>query len=131
MQPSLVVHSLSLCLCLSLFLSVCVSPCLSFYLSVCVSLFLCVCVCFSLCLSLFLSLPLVSFLKIAAAFSSQEQKLYASAGAVAEEVLGSVRTVVAFGGEFKESARCSNELFLCTQIKLNHEIHFDCGCYML
>jgi len=30
---------------------------------------------------------------------------YASAGAVAEEVLSSIRTVVAFGGEYKEAKR--------------------------
>ena len=48
--------------------------------------------------------------------------MYASAGAVAEEVLGSVRTVVAFGGEFKESARYTNELLFCTQIKHNSDI---------
>ena len=37
--------------------------------------------------------------------TSQEQKGYASAGAVAEEVLSSIRTVVAFGGEKKECER--------------------------
>ena len=39
------------------------------------------------------------FGKITAAFTSQELKEYASAGAVAEEVLSSIRTVYAFGGE--------------------------------
>ena len=43
-------------------------------------------------------------------FSSQEQKLYAHAGAVAEEVLGSIRTVVAFGGEQKEYNRYKGKL---------------------
>ncbi len=38
-------------------------------------------------------------------FASREQKEYASAGAVAEEVLSSIRTVVAFGGEYKEGER--------------------------
>ena len=37
--------------------------------------------------------------------TSQEQKQYASAGTVAEEVLSSIRTVIAFGGEKKEAAR--------------------------
>uniref|UniRef100_A0A1X7TB27 ABC transmembrane type-1 domain-containing protein n=1 Tax=Amphimedon queenslandica TaxID=400682 RepID=A0A1X7TB27_AMPQE len=45
------------------------------------------------------------FSKVAASFTSQEQKLYAGAGAIAEEVLSSVRTVVAFGGEYKEVDR--------------------------
>lgn len=44
-------------------------------------------------------------LQLIAAFASQEQKQYASAGAVAEEVLTSIRTVVAFGGEKKEAQR--------------------------
>ena len=55
-------------------------------------------------------------LKVAAVLASQEQKLYASAGAVAEEVLSSIRTVVAFGGEFKESARYSSEAVLHTDL---------------
>ena len=38
-------------------------------------------------------------------FANREQKEYASAGAVAEEVLSSIRTVVAFGGEYKEAKR--------------------------
>ena len=37
--------------------------------------------------------------------SVQEQRVYASAGAVAEEVLSSIKTVVAFGGEKKEYER--------------------------
>ena len=35
----------------------------------------------------------------------REQTAYASAGGVAEEVLSSIRTVVAFGGEAKEIER--------------------------
>ena len=42
---------------------------------------------------------------MAASFTAKEQKAYASAGAVAEEVLSSIRTVVAFGGEEKEARR--------------------------
>ena len=38
-------------------------------------------------------------------FSSREQKFYASAGAVAEEVLSMVHTIVMFGGEQRESKR--------------------------
>ena len=44
-------------------------------------------------------------LQLIASFASKEQKQYADAGAVAEEVLSSVRTVVAFGGEEKEAER--------------------------
>ena len=38
-------------------------------------------------------------------FTVREQSAYAAAGAVAEEVLSAIRTVVAFGGESKEAAR--------------------------
>ena len=36
----------------------------------------------------------------------KESSAYAVAGAVAEEVLSSIRTVVAFGGEQKAAKRC-------------------------
>lgn len=38
-------------------------------------------------------------------FTAKELKAYAKAGAVAEEVLGAIRTVVAFGGQSKEVDR--------------------------
>ena len=37
--------------------------------------------------------------------TTEELKAYAKAGAVAEEVIGSIRTVVAFGGQNKELDR--------------------------
>lgn len=43
--------------------------------------------------------------KLTAAFTNKELNEYASAGAVAEEVLSSIRTVYAFGGEKKEVMR--------------------------
>ncbi|XP_064647521.1 ATP-dependent translocase ABCB1-like isoform X2 [Lineus longissimus] len=43
-------------------------------------------------------------------FTQKELKAYAKAGAVAEEVLGAIRTVVAFGGEKKESDRYNENL---------------------
>ena len=43
--------------------------------------------------------------KILAGFTSQEQAQYASAGAIAEEVISSIQTVVAFGGEEQEIER--------------------------
>ena len=45
-----------------------------------------------------------------AAFTSASQKQYASAGAVAEEVLSSIRTVIAFGGEYSEVDRYKSHL---------------------
>ena len=44
-------------------------------------------------------------LQLNVSFADREQKECASAGAVAEEVLSSVRTVVAFGGEYEEAKR--------------------------
>lgn len=43
-------------------------------------------------------------------FTSKEQSAYARAGAIAEEVFSSIRTVMAFGGEQKEVQRYGREL---------------------
>eukprot|EP00117_Sycon_ciliatum_P020475 scpid51571/ scgid2117/ Multidrug resistance protein 1A; ATP-binding cassette sub-family B member 1A; MDR1A; Multidrug resistance protein 3; P-glycoprotein 3 len=48
--------------------------------------------------------------KLVISFGTKEQDAYAKAGAVAEEVLSSIRTVVAFGGETKEADRYIHEL---------------------
>ncbi|KAK2184056.1 hypothetical protein NP493_285g02000 [Ridgeia piscesae] len=42
--------------------------------------------------------------------TNEELKSYAKAGKVAEEVIGSIRTVAAFGGETKEAERYNNNL---------------------
>lgn len=43
--------------------------------------------------------------QLVATFGTAEQKHYAAAGNIAEEVLSAIRTVVAFGGEHKEVER--------------------------
>ena len=43
--------------------------------------------------------------QIVATFTVREQSAYAAAGAVAEEVFSSIRTVMAFGGEDREVER--------------------------
>uniref|UniRef100_A0A182FDS3 ABC-type xenobiotic transporter n=1 Tax=Anopheles albimanus TaxID=7167 RepID=A0A182FDS3_ANOAL len=48
--------------------------------------------------------------KMQSTLTEKELKAYSSAGAVAEEVLGSIRTVVAFGGERKELDRYRERL---------------------
>lgn len=48
--------------------------------------------------------------KMQASLTEKELKSYSRAGTVAEEVLGSIRTVVAFGGEKKELERYSQRL---------------------
>ena len=42
-------------------------------------------------------------IQIISSFSVREQTAYASAGAIAEQAISSIRTVVAFGGEQKEA----------------------------
>ncbi|KAK6491454.1 ATP-dependent translocase ABCB1-like isoform X1 [Huso huso] len=50
------------------------------------------------------------FSKVLTSFTSKEQAAYAKAGAVAEEVLSSIKTVVAFGGQKKEIERYRTNL---------------------
>ncbi|XP_035829100.1 ATP-dependent translocase ABCB1 isoform X2 [Aplysia californica] len=50
------------------------------------------------------------FSKLAASMTAKELEAYAKAGAVAEEVFGAIRTVVAFGGQEKESERYAGNL---------------------
>jgi len=68
-----------------------------------------------LCLVILATVPLLAiagfaFSKIMADFAEKEQTAYAMAGAIAEEVIGSMRTVVAFGGEHKEVERYATKL---------------------
>lgn len=42
--------------------------------------------------------------------AKREQDAYGSAGAIVEEVLTSIRTVIAFGGQYKEFTRYDTEL---------------------
>jgi ABC-type multidrug transport system fused ATPase/permease subunit len=58
----------------------------------------------------FLAVSAFFFTKLLSIFTSKEQKEYAVAGAVAEEVLSSVKTVKAFGGEEKELMRYCEQL---------------------
>ena len=44
--------------------------------------------------------------QVSTKLTNEELKSYAKAGKVAEEVIGSIRTVAAFGGETKEAKRC-------------------------
>lgn len=50
--------------------------------------------------------------------SKKEADLYATAGAIAEEVLTSIRTVVAFGGQRKELDRYSTKLVAAKKINI-------------
>lgn len=50
------------------------------------------------------------FLKLSTKLAKKELDAYGSAGAIAEEVLSSIRTVVAFGGQQKELQRYNTNL---------------------
>ncbi|XP_054420068.1 phosphatidylcholine translocator ABCB4 isoform X2 [Pteronotus mesoamericanus] len=57
-----------------------------------------------------LGLSAAVWAKILSAFSDKELAAYAKAGAVAEEALGAIRTVIAFGGQNKELERYQKHL---------------------
>ncbi|XP_056339286.1 ATP-dependent translocase ABCB1 isoform X2 [Oenanthe melanoleuca] len=57
-----------------------------------------------------LGLSAAIWAKVLSAFTDKEQAAYAKAGAVAEEVLGAIRTVIAFGGQEKEIKRYHKNL---------------------
>ncbi|NXF94574.1 MDR1 protein, partial [Eubucco bourcierii] len=57
-----------------------------------------------------LGLSAAIWAKVLSAFTDKEQSAYAKAGAVAEEVLAAVRTVIAFGGQEKEIKRYHKNL---------------------
>ena len=57
-------------------------------------------------------------LQVLSYFAKKEQSLYATSGAIASEVLSAVRTIVAFGGEFKEHERCVKYSFALADFKL-------------
>lgn len=53
--------------------------------------------------------------KMQSSLTQKELQSYSSAGSVAEEVLGSIRTVIAFGGETKEIERYQTRLIPAQQ----------------
>ncbi|NWU88536.1 MDR1 protein, partial [Upupa epops] len=69
-----------------------------------------------------LGLSAALWAKVLSAFTDKEQNAYAKAGAVAEEVLGAVRTVIAFGGQEKEIKRYHKNLEDAKQIGIKKAI---------
>ncbi|ELW48095.1 Multidrug resistance protein 1 [Tupaia chinensis] len=63
-----------------------------------------------LAISPVLGLSAAIWAKILSSFTDKELLAYAKAGAVAEEVLAAIRTVIAFGGQKKELERYNNNL---------------------
>nr|XP_042898476.1 ATP-dependent translocase ABCB1 isoform X2 [Parasteatoda tepidariorum] len=68
-----------------------------------------------LCIMPILTIAMGIISKIQAAVSGEELEAYGAAGAVAEEVLSSIRTVVSFGGEKKEIDRYNKCLIPANQ----------------
>lgn len=65
--------------------------------------------------------------KISSRLSKKESVAYGYAGAVAEEVLGGIRTVVAFGGQEKEVNRFKENLIDARDINIkrcNNKYYF-------
>lgn len=58
-------------------------------------------------------------LQVLSYFAKKEQSLYATSGAIASEVLSAVRTVVAYGGEFKEHERSVKYSFALPDFQLH------------
>ncbi|XP_054670399.1 ATP-dependent translocase ABCB1-like [Grus americana] len=69
-----------------------------------------------------LGLSAALWAKVLSAFTDKEQAAYAKAGAVAEEVLAAVRTVIAFGGQEKEIKRYHKNLEDAKQIGIKKAI---------
>ncbi|XP_042540641.1 phosphatidylcholine translocator ABCB4 isoform X2 [Dipodomys spectabilis] len=69
-----------------------------------------------------LGLSTAVWAKILSAFSDRELAAYAKAGAVAEEALGAIRTVIAFGGQNKELERYQKHLENAKQIGIKKAI---------
>ena len=55
--------------------------------------------------------------------TEKEFAAYGRAGAIAEEVLSSIRTVVAFGGQKKEVERFEKKVSVLTSIAINVILH--------
>ena len=53
-------------------------------------------------------------------FAAKEQRIYGKAGSIAEEVLSSIRTVIAFGGEERETKRYSKQLVLARRLAVSY-----------
>ncbi|XP_011362486.1 phosphatidylcholine translocator ABCB4 isoform X3 [Pteropus vampyrus] len=69
-----------------------------------------------------LGLSAAVWAKILSAYSDKELAAYAKAGAVAEEALGAIRTVIAFGGQNKEQERYQKHLENAKEIGIKKAI---------
>ncbi|CAH0719110.1 unnamed protein product, partial [Brenthis ino] len=65
--------------------------------------------------------------KVQSSLTSQELKAYSVAGVIAEEVLASIRTVVAFGGEQKETDRYQSRLDPAKKMGIKKGIYSGIG----
>ena len=73
----------------------------------------------------YLKVMCLSSFQILSAFSDKELAAYAKAGAVAEEALGAIRTVIAFGGQKRELERSGRSF-----VHWLKELTFITFCYL-
>ncbi|XP_057691285.1 LOW QUALITY PROTEIN: ATP-dependent translocase ABCB1-like [Corythoichthys intestinalis] len=73
-----------------------------------------------------LGLSVALFSKVIASFTSKEQAAYAKAGAVAEEVLSSIRTVFAFNGQQREIKRYHESLEEAKKMGIKKSLNSNC-----
>ncbi|CAK8697430.1 unnamed protein product [Clavelina lepadiformis] len=74
-----------------------------------------------------LGLVTVVFFKVDAYFTSKEMDAYAAAGAIAEQAISSIRTIVAFGCQEKETERYGQNLFEAKQLGMKKESLKGCS----
>ncbi|EHB16584.1 Multidrug resistance protein 1 [Heterocephalus glaber] len=80
-----------------------------------------------------LGLSAAIWAKVLSSFTDKELLAYAKAGAVAEEVLAAIRTVIAFGGQNKELERYNKNLEEAKRIGIKKAVsqHFSIGAAFL
>ncbi|KAG8183767.1 hypothetical protein JTE90_002404 [Oedothorax gibbosus] len=84
-----------------------------------------------LCIMPVLSIAMGIISKIQATVSGEELQAYGTAGAVAEEVLSSIRTVICFGGEEKEIERYNNCLIPASKKGVKRGLLTSIGAAMI
>lgn len=62
------------------------------------------------------------YFQLSTKLAKKELEAYGTAGAIAEEVLSSIRTVIAFGGQHKEAARYDKQLIYARENNIRRSL---------
>lgn len=73
----------------------------------------------------------MNYFQLTSKLAKKELDAYGAAGAIAEEVLSSIRTVVAFGGQVKETDRYSDKLVFARDNNIRRTMLFGIGFGLL